>query len=123
MYSFKYIGHTPENIHVFYSSPNAQSREDGFVPYIEETLAKRPGPWVWILNCNEMTPKQAGNLSLAMQIVKLLKKHTQDCRGVYVQNTNWAITKLLQAITATLPITLTCRLFVDKTPPTFSPVA
>ena len=122
-YSFKRIGKTIEDLVVFYSSPNKNHREDGLVEHMKKTITEQGGKnWIWIFNCTELTPKQAVNIHLALGIAELLRT-MPGCRGVYVQNSNWAVKKLLEAIKLTLPITLTCRLFVDENPPTFFPIA
>jgi hypothetical protein len=85
---------------------------------MKETL-KSHTKWIWIFNCTDLTSQQACDIQLALGIANLVQT-TPGFRGVYVQNTNWAVKKLIGILQVALPVA--AYLHIDETPPTFSPL-
>lgn len=100
-HSFKKIGEK-ENVNYFYTCPAQASKYDdnkGILYHYNGILDEYSGqPWVWIFDSKGFSAKHALNISLAIDLAKLIKKHSKNLRKIEIINATWHVRATLKIV-------------------------
>lgn len=100
-HSFKKIAEK-NNINYFYTCPAKASKYNdnkGIIQHYQGTLNNFPNQkWIWIFDSKDFSTKHALNITLAIELAKLISKNSSNLLKIQIVNPTWHIHSILSIV-------------------------